>query len=398
MSTNAEVARAGARWVETLRGDGREQESACPTEPPDLDIVIEQAPCAVVLLGAGGDIVFANRRLTGLFGIEPTAALGHPIETLIPDAAGIMPLLDRLTDCRTSRFQPSPHTRLMVTGRRGDGSRFPVELHLSSIRHGGRAWVLSVLQDATEQCRMLEEVRQAKCAAEALARTKGEFLALAAHDLTQPLQALELTIDSMARNGGAAEEGRPWVAAARTSVARMRELLKMLLEISRIESGTVTVDEEPVRIAEVFESLQRQHGAAAGGRGLALFCDPSPHLVRTDARLLRGMLDNLVGNAIRYTPSGEIRLRVREGADGSLHLEVSDTGVGIPDTETERIFEDFHRLDEARRLTREGCGLGLGIVRRLSKLLGLPVTVESVVGRGSTFTIGIPEFKVLHVP
>jgi two-component system CheB/CheR fusion protein len=118
--------------------------------------------------------------------------------------------------------------------------------------------------------------------------------------------------------------------------------------------------------------------------------------VETDPALLRTILANLVANAIRYTPRGEVQVGCFASPTGSLHLVVSDTGIGIPEDQLRTIFEDFYRLDEARRAHRDGFGLGLGIVRRLSGLLELPVTVNSRIGHGSTFDVEIPAQKVLR--
>ena len=227
-------------------------------------------------------------------------------------------------------------------------------------------------------------------------RTVLDFLNLAVHDLTQPVQALELALAQIERKSASAGTAAELVTA-RGSVERMRELLRMLLEICRIESGTVRVDEQPVRISEMFGYLERQFGPVARAKGLAFTCGRADQVIETDATFLRSLLANLVSNAIRYTRSGEVRLRVQRRAQGSLRLEVSDTGIGVARGELERIFEDFRRLDPARRVAAEGFGLGLGIVRRVSRMLGLPVTVRSRLGRGSTFCVEIAAGKVLAV-
>lgn len=356
---------------------------------PELGAVIDQAPCAMVLLEAGGEIAFASRRIQDLFGLAPSEAIGRRLHVLMRDGDRLRPVINRFTDSRASRFRSGEEARLTLTGRRRDGTEFPIDMHLSSVRRGARCWALVVLQDVTERCRMLSELQDAKQQAEMMARVKGEFLSYAAHDLTQPVQALELAIDSIQQKIPALSEITE-LTEATGSVARMRELLKMLLEISKIESGTLRVEEEPVAVAEMFACLERQFAAAARGKGLEFICGPSVGVIETDPVLLRSLLGNLLGNAIRYTPAGEVRLCARSRPDGGLSLEVSDTGIGIPSAELMRIFEDFHRLEEARSVTREGFGLGLGIVRRLSRLLGFALSVQSTIGRGSTFSIGIP--------
>lgn len=237
--------------------------------------------------------------------------------------------------------------------------------------------------------------------AEELLRTKNEFLCLAAHDLCQPVQSLELVISAigqtLARPSTCEErlhELSRLSAQADAALARMRELSRMLLEIARLESGTVRAHPEPTPVAEIFEHLERQFAPVARAKTLAFHLEPSAHLIYTDPALLRGVLANLIANALRYTPRGEVRLQSVVVADGSLQLTVRDTGIGIAPSELGRIFEDFCRLDAAQRLTREGFGLGLGLVRRLSALLGLPVHVESTLGHGSAFTIEVPTAQV----
>lgn len=393
MSATAEITSELLR--STARTAHLRAEVAGEADLPELHTVVDQAPCGVMLLDASGDIAFANRRVAELFGLPRANTFGLPLRALICDSAAIEPLLTRMTDPRAAHLRHVGEARMVLTGRRADGSEFPLEVHLSSVRDAARCWALAVLRDATEQCRILEELREARREAEAVARTKGEFLSFAAHDLTQPVQALELAIDSIAQHSPESAKLTELTMTARLSVERMRELLKALLEISRLESGAVRVVEEPVQIAEMFAYLERQFGAAARAKGLDFEAQLSGEVIRTDATLLRGMLGNLVSNAIRYTPSGQVRLQTHPDGNGSLDLEICDTGVGIPSRELEGIFDDFHRLDDARRIAQEGFGLGLGIVRRLSQVLGMPVTVRSTVGRGSTFCIRIPASKVL---
>jgi signal transduction histidine kinase len=249
---------------------------------------------------------------------------------------------------------------------------------------------------------VIAEAQAAQHAAEALVRVKSEFLCLAAHDISQPVQSLELVINAMGQAlaaptecGSKLAEISRLAAQANVALARMRELVRMLLEIARLESGTVRVHAEPVPVTEVFGYLERQFAPLARARALAFETESADHLVETDPTLLRGMLANLLANALRYTQRGEVRLASVPAGDGRLHLLVRDTGIGIPRSELASIFEDFRRLDEAERLTSEGFGLGLGLVRRLSGLLGLPVHVDSAIGRGSTFAIEIPPAKVL---
>ena len=162
-----------------------------------------------------------------------------------------------------------------------------------------------------------------------------------------------------------------------------------------IEGEDRQLSSQPVRSG--YNDLERQFAPVACAKALRYVSEPCPNIVETDPKLLRGMLSNLVANAIRYTPRGEVRVQCSAPADGGLQLAVQDTGIGIPGDQLQSIFEDFNRLAEARRAHGEEFGLGLGIVRRLSTVLGFPVTVESAPGHGSTFRVEIPPAKVYRI-
>jgi PAS domain S-box-containing protein len=361
---------------------------------PAFAEVIEQAPDAIVLVDSTGTIVYANSRVVRLFGISPVELQGRSVEVLIPERLRAQHTAHRGAYAREPKVRPMGDSRLALAARRADGSEFPVDIHLAPVDSGGNRWTLAVIRDASERHRVLGELRQAKQAAEQIARVKGEFLAMAAHDLSQPEQTLDLVISTIQRSAQPGSDIGQLTALASASLARMRELLKMLIEISRLESGTVHVAVEPIRVVDIFSDLERQFAAAASAKALRFSSDPCAHIVETDPALLRGMLSNLVTNAIRYTPQGEVSVRCIAPPEGGLRLAVSDTGIGIPADELQRIFQDFHRLEDARRTHRDGFGLGLGIVRRLSALLGYSVTVQSTLGSGSTFGVEIPAARV----
>lgn len=375
---------------------GLEGGSHVPPPPlPTFDELVNLAPDPVLLVDASGLIAYANRRVTHQFGLQPAVILGHAIETLIPEHHRAWNAAHREVNDRAPRTRQKCDVNMTVMGRHADGREFPIDVHLAPIEHAGQCWTLAVIRDATEQHRVLNEARAARRAAEETARAKGEFLGLAAHDLSQPVQALELMISAIESRVRQWPDLAELSSLATASLARMRELLKMLLEISRIESETLRIQEQPVQIAEMFEYLDRQFGPLARARALAFLIEPCAHIVEADPALLRGMLSNLVANAIRYTPRGEVRLQSTLNADGRLCLAVRDTGIGIPSDHLQTIFEDFRRLEAAEHIAGDGFGLGLGIVRRISTLLGFPITVQSTVGRGSTFGIEIPPAKVL---
>lgn len=360
--------------------------------------IVEQAPDAIILLDPDGLVVYANPRVRELFGIESGALIGRPVETLIPARLRERHVMQRQRYTREPQVRSMGDARSALAALRADGSEFPVDIHLSPIVSNGHRWILAVVRDATERHQLMDGLREARRAAERVARVKGEFLAMAAHDLSQPEQTLELVVGSIERSVAPGSEIAQLSDLAASALSRMRELLKLLGEISRLESESVQAVQAPIGVLEIYEYLERQFRPVAQAKALEFVSEPRRYIIETDPALLRGMLSNLVSNAIRYTPRGAVALRCLESPDGSLRLVVSDTGIGIPSHQVKTIFEDFHRLEEARRIHREGFGLGLGIVRRLSELLGFPVEVESRIGSGSTFQVSIPPVKVHRVP
>ncbi len=365
---------------------------------PKFAEVIESAPDGVVIVDDGGLIVYANARITHLFGFAPADLTGRPIEALIPERVRHQHVGNRGTFSAHPRVRPMGDPRLLFLGQHMDGTEFPVEIHLAPVQSGSQHWTLAFIRDATARHAILEELRRSRQAAQEVAQVKGEFLSLAAHDLSQPVQTLELVMGALERSTSLPSEFVELAGLASTSLVRMRELLKMLLEISRVESGTIQVVEQPVQVADICNDLERQFGPIARAKTLQFRSSPCARIIETDPVLLRGLLSNMVANATRYTSRGEVVIECTAPTDGSVHLAVHDTGIGIPKEQLHAIFEDFYRGAEAKHVSRDGFGLGLGIVRRLSKLLGLPVTVNSEVGRGSTFAVQIPHNKVFPIP
>jgi len=166
-------------------------------------------------------------------------------------------------------------------------------------------------------------------------------------------------------------------------------MLNTLLDINQIEAGTVQVDLVDFPVARLLEQLRDEFTYHAQAQRIGFRMVPCSLSIRTDPRLLEQMLRNLLSNALKYTKRGRVLLGCRRRA-GVLVVEVWDTGVGIPEAEHQSIFEEYHQLDNAARNRSRGLGLGLAIVHRLGKLLGHPVAVRSIPGKGSVFSIEVP--------
>ncbi|MDT4740810.1 NahK/ErcS family hybrid sensor histidine kinase/response regulator [Bradyrhizobium sp. WYCCWR 12699] len=237
-----------------------------------------------------------------------------------------------------------------------------------------------------------EALEQAKAEAEQANLGKTRFLAAASHDLLQPLNAARLFLSALdeslhaAPRSGAAEKERTLTGSAITALRSTEHVLDRLLDISSYDAGAVRAEISDFPIADLFVQLNVEFSAMARECGLVLRVVDCRHAVRSDPHLLRRILQNLLSNALRYTPRGRILLGCRRRGN-ALRIEVWDTGVGIAAADQKRIFEEFQRLAQG---SEKGLGLGLAIVDRVSRLLGHPVDVRSRPGHGSCFAVTVP--------
>jgi signal transduction histidine kinase/CheY-like chemotaxis protein len=230
----------------------------------------------------------------------------------------------------------------------------------------------------TERTRELAEANQAK----------SRFLAAASHDLRQPMHALGLFL-AQAREAPTAAERERLLGKIDASCHAVSELVEALLDVSKLDAGAVTPRPGEFAVQAVLDRVEHDFALAAQAKGLRLRVRPSPLRVVTDPALLERIVVNLVGNALRYTRSGGVLVACRRRG-GRARLEVWDTGVGIPADQRERIFEEFYQADAASGETARGLGLGLAIVRRLARLLGVTIDLRSREGRGSVFAVEVP--------
>jgi signal transduction histidine kinase/CheY-like chemotaxis protein len=215
---------------------------------------------------------------------------------------------------------------------------------------------------------------------------KSRFLAAASHDLRQPVQALGLFVEQLHGHMKSAEGGR-LVERIDAAVVAMNELFNALLDISKLDAGVLSTDVTDFEIAQLLTRIESTFANAAREKGLSFRLVSSSAWVRSDFILLERIVLNLVSNAVRYTAAGGVALGCRRRGD-TVHIEVWDSGPGIPEDQRRNIFGEFYRL--AGRNTHGGLGLGLAIVDRLCRLLDHPIELTSVVGRGSRFSIIVP--------
>jgi PAS domain S-box-containing protein len=242
-------------------------------------------------------------------------------------------------------------------------------------------------QEVEKRRRITRELRVAKVEAERANIGKTQFLADASHDLLQPLNAARLFVAAMLANQPRGPQN-PLIGKVDRALANIEDVLNILLDISKLDAGRVTAEIQRVSLGALMRSLRDDIAPLAEQHGLQFNVVTSQQSIYTDPRLLRRLLQNFLTNACRYTPSGRILFGMRRRGT-NIELQVFDTGIGIPQDKLDDIFEEFHRLTSAEGPDK-GYGLGLSIVRRISRLLHHPVQVQSRLGRGSVFSVLVP--------
>jgi Na+/proline symporter/signal transduction histidine kinase/ActR/RegA family two-component response regulator len=360
-----------------------------------------------------------NRQFRELLNLPPDLGrVGAPLDKVLRTCAERGDFgqgdIDKLVGDRMMRMAITHET---FQEQVDQGRRF-LEIRTSPMPQGG---IVTTYSDITERVNAAEALARANetlerrvrertaellevNAALAIAKRKADeanldktrFLAAASHDVLQPLNAARLYVTSLVERRLPGSEAR-LVHNVDASLEAVEEILGVLIEIARLDTGRLEPDITEFALADVFERLELEFLPLAREKGLDLRVIASGVWVRSDRRLLRRVLQNLLSNAIKYTPSGRVLLGVRRRG-ALLDIWVSDTGPGIPDAKRSLVFKEFSRLEETASVVR-GLGLGLSIVERIGKLLDHPIGLVSRPGRGATFSVTLPATAPrLHAP
>jgi len=291
---------------------------------------------------------------------------------------------------------------------RKDGSLVWVALSVSLQRDaaGRPVNTISIFQDISERKRLEEELRQAKEAAEAANQAKDEFLANVSHEIRTPMNAI-LGMTELALDTPLTEDQRQSLQTVKSAADSLLGIINDLLDFSKIEAGKLELDPADFSLRRALGDTLRALAVRAHRKGLELVCHVQadvPDALVGDAGRLRQVLLNLVGNAIKFTDSGEVVVQAEVAGEPTpegeacLRLTVRDTGIGIRPDRQERIFRAFEQEDTSTTRKYGGTGLGLTIAARLVALMDGKIAVESELGRGSTFTFTARFGRQPHLP
>ncbi|NYZ21329.1 response regulator [Azospirillum sp. ROY-1-1-2] len=340
------------------------------------------------MLDTGGRILVASRMFA-----EAVGVIGDELEGCALDGCGMAPVLAERFQGHVRRCASTGHPASVSGLLPGRTLRFAPVLDPD-----GRVWAVTVGArvgaEALDAARREAEEARAEAARERAA--KGKFLAAASHDLRQPFQAMHLfhhLLSAKLTDSGALD----MAARLGESIEAAEVLLRALLDVTKLDAGLITAELGPVPVDDVLGRLIDEFQPEADKAGLRFSVHPTGCDVVSDAALLERLLRPLIANALRFTEKGGVLIGGRHRG-GSLRLEVWDTGCGIPESERDAIWNDFHQLGNPARDRRHGLGLGLAIAQRLAALLGATLSVRSRPGHGSVFAVELPLAGVARGP
>jgi hypothetical protein len=354
-------------------------------------LIVDTAHDAFIGIDSAGRIAAWNAQAERTFGWTRDEVLGRNLaETIIP------PAFREAHNNGLRRFHatgeaPVVNQRLELTALHRTNREFPVELTITSPMNVESGFFFGAfLRDISDRRERDAELRRAKDAAEAATRAKSEFLANMSHELRTPLNGVIGYAQLLQRDRSLNATQRDTLEAISKCGSQLLDLINDVLDLSKIEAGRLDIEEAPTDLASLVNDVKYVVAEAADRKELRLtvsIADDVPRLVVLDGRHLRQVLLNLLGNAIKFTTAGDVRLAVARAADDRLAFEVRDTGVGISADDLPHVFDRFWQAKNARRA---GSGLGLAIAKAIVEAHNGRISAESEPGRATSFSFTLP--------
>jgi PAS domain S-box-containing protein len=361
-----------------------------------LITVVEQSPLAISIVEApSGNRIIANHAAEDVLGIAMTDSLSRTLSAIRTFKEDGSPLPDDEWPLARAMHSGKVVMNAIVEIERPNGERRKLCVNSAPVRNpqGKVDAAVSIFWDVTEQHKAEQELRIARQEAESANRAKSEFLAVMSHELRTPLSAIigyeELLFDGI--TGPVNEGQRTQLARIKASATHLLSLIDEVLTLSRVEAGREVAHPERVPVFAALHEASIIVEPLANDKKLELRVLPVPMSLEVwaDPVKLRQILLNLLTNAIKFTDAGSVELESRP-LDDCVEIMVCDTGLGIAPANQDRVFEAFWQVEQKSTRKVGGAGLGLSVSRRLARLMNGDLTVQSQLGKGSTFTLRLP--------
>lgn len=363
----------------------------------------ELSPEAMIFTDSKGTIELVNSQTENLFGYDRQDILGNNISMLVPQGVAVN------HDIHAKNTGNKPLNWLIdsgdkLYGRYADGAVFPVEVGLSEVQFDDKVLVAASVRNISERLDIERSLRDATDEAKRANLAKSAFLANMSHEIRTPLNAI-IGLSYLLGDSQLDDSQRNLVDKVQLSGRSLLGIVNDVLDLAKIEANEMELNEEPCLLHELLEELQSVYFEQAALKGLQLNLQLGPTLpdcVNTDGKLLRQILTNLIGNAIKFTQHGTVVLSANVLESDSLsadsvkvYFEVADTGVGVSKEIQQNIFQPFSQADSSTSRHFGGTGLGLSIVSSMVDLLQGELGVNSIPDEGSQFWVTLP-FEVLN--
>src|ERR1035438_7035722 len=359
-----------------------------------LSAIVESSDDAIIWMKLDGEILSWNKAAQLAYGYETQEVVERNISLLVPPDR-----LHELHGIQERIARGERVTRLKTLRLAKDGTPVEVSLTISPVRDGAGKVVgcSSIARYGRERSlALVAELNRAKEAAEASNKAKSEFLAHMSHEIRTPMNGI-IGMTGIALQTDLTADQREYLIAVRSSADALLAIINDVLDFSRIESNALIIEPRKFNLEDEVGGAIKALSTAAEQKGLELSCFLSPQipatLIADPARLTQVMI-NLVGNAVKFTATGEVRVRLElepgTASPATLHCSIADTGIGIPLEKQQTIFDPFTQADSSMTRRYGVSGLGLPISARLVQLMGGRLWLESETGSGSTFHFTVP--------